>query len=260
MRYRDFGRRDLRGDLRDPHREHHREHHRGRPPFDPHEAFGPEGDIGHHRHGPFPPPPPPFGPGPWPGTPGFPGFPDFPGGRGGRRGRRHGPGGGRSRRGDVRAAILALLAEGPMHGYEMIQEITERSGRFWRPSPGSVYPTLQLLADEGLVTSVEGSGSKRRYELTEEGRAAAEKHTATPPWTQIAQDVDPHDVNLRDAIGQLMGATMQVANAATENQKQRAIEVLNGARREVYAILGEVEPPPAPADADDDTDDDTDDE
>jgi DNA-binding PadR family transcriptional regulator len=144
----------------------------------------------------------------------------------------------------VRAAILALLAERPMHGYEMIQEITERSGQFWRPSPGSVYPTLQLLADEGLVTSIEGSGGKRRFELTDEGRATAEKHAATPPWDEIAQDVDPQDVNLRNAIGQLMGATMQVANAATESQKQRAVEVLNTARREVYAILGEVEPPP----------------
>jgi DNA-binding PadR family transcriptional regulator len=160
----------------------------------------------------------------------------------------------------VRAAILALLAERPMHGYEMIQEITERSGQFWRPSPGSVYPTLQLLADEGLITSTEGSGGKRRFELTDEGRADAEKHAATPPWEAIAQDVDPHDVNLRNAIGQLMGATMQVAHAATENQKQRAIEVLNSARREVYAILGEVEPPPTNLDRDDEPDDEPDDE
>ena len=232
-----------------------REHHRGRRAFaDPHEAFGPEGDFPPpHAHGPFPPQP-PFGWPGGPGMPGFPGFPGFPGGRDMRRGgRRRGHGGGRrSRRGDVRAAILALLAERPMHGYEMIQEITERSGQFWRPSPGSVYPTLQLLADEGLITSTEGSGSKRRYELTDEGRAAAEPHAAAPPWDQIAQDVDPHDVNLRDAIGQLMGATMQVANAATDNQKQRAVEVLNQARREVYAILGEVEPH---AVADDDEDD-----
>ena len=152
----------------------------------------------------------------------------------------------------MRAAILALLAERPMHGYEMIQEITERSGQFWRPSPGSVYPTLQLLADEGLITSTEGSGGKRRYELTDEGREAAQTHAATPPWEQIAQDVDPNDLNLRNAIGQLMGATMQVANAASDNQKQRAIEVLNEARREVYAILGEVEPPAVPEDDEDD--------
>jgi DNA-binding PadR family transcriptional regulator len=189
--------------------------------------------------------------------PGMPGFPGFPGGPGGRRGggRRRGHAGGRrSRRGDVRAAILALLADRPMHGYEMIQEITERSGQVWRPSPGSVYPTLQLLADEGLIVSTEGSGGKRRYELTEEGRAAAEKHAVAPPWDEIAQDVDPQDVSLRNSIGQLMGATMQVAHAASESQKQRAIEVLNEARREVYAILGEVEPPAAAADEDDDED------
>ncbi|GAB3456031.1 hypothetical protein GCM10027436_58790 [Actinophytocola sediminis] len=141
----------------------------------------------------------------------------------------------------MRAAILALLAERPMHGYEMIQEITERSGQYWRPSPGSVYPTLQLLADEGLVVITEGNGGKRHYALTDEGREAAAKHETNPPWEQIAQDVDPSDVSLRDAIGQLMGATVQVANAATERQKQRAIEVLNEARRELYAILGETE-------------------
>jgi DNA-binding PadR family transcriptional regulator len=237
------------------HREHH---HRGRPSFEPREAFGPEDPFEPPQaRGPFPPPPPqpPFGP--WPGMPGYPGFPGFPGGRDMRRGgRRRGHGGGRrSRRGDVRAAILALLAERPMHGYEMIQEITERSGQFWRPSPGSVYPTLQLLADEGLVTSTEGSGGKRRYELTKEGQGVAPKHAATPPWEEIAQDVDPQDVSLRNAIGQLMGATMQVAHAATESQKQRAIEVLNSARREVYAILGEVEPPPV-VDEEDEEDED----
>jgi len=183
----------------------------------------------------------------------MPGFPGFAAARDMRRGggRRRGQGGGRrSRRGDVRAAILALLTERPMHGYEMIQEITERSGQFWRPSPGSVYPTLQLLADEGLITSTEGSGGKRRYELTDEGREAAQKQATAPPWEEIAQDVDPNDVNLRNAIGQLMGATMQVAHAASGNQKQRAIEVLNEARREVYAILGEVEPPSVATDED----------
>jgi len=148
----------------------------------------------------------------------------------------------------VRAAILTLLAERPMHGYEMIQEIKERSGDLWRPSPGSVYPTLQLLADEGLITD-EGSGTRRLYTLTDEGREAAAK-IGTPPWEEIARDVDPRDVNLRDAIGQLMGATVQVAQAATDDQKRRAAEVLNGARRELYAILGEVAPT-----EDDDTDD-----
>ena len=127
-----------------------------------------------------------------------------------------------------------------MHGYEMIQEITERSGELWRPSPGSVYPTLQLLVDEGLITD-EGQGSRRLYALTDEGRAAAAK-IETPPWEQIAREADPKDVNLRDAIGQLMGATVQVAQAATDAQKTRAVEVLNEARRELYAILGEATP------------------
>jgi DNA-binding PadR family transcriptional regulator len=135
-----------------------------------------------------------------------------------------------------------------MHGYEMIQEIGERSGGYWRPSPGSVYPTLELLADEGLITTTSegsGSGSKRLFELTDEGRAAVEKRGGPPPWELIAQDVDPDDVSLHDATGLLMGAMFQVANAATGAQKARAIDVINEARRELYAILGEVEPPAA---------------
>jgi DNA-binding PadR family transcriptional regulator len=137
-----------------------------------------------------------------------------------------------------------------MHGYEMIQEIKERSGDLWRPSPGSVYPTLQLLADEGLIND-EGSGSRRLYALTEDGRAAAAK-IETPPWEEIARDADPRDVSLRDAIGQLMGATVQVGQAATGDQKRRAVEVLNEARRELYAILGEVTPTEDDNPADDD--------
>jgi DNA-binding PadR family transcriptional regulator len=162
-------------------------------------------------------------------------------GWGQRRGGGRGPGR-RSRRGDVRTAILALLADRPMHGYEMIQEITRRSRGIWRPSPGSVYPTLQLLADEGLVTSTEGSGSKRLFELTDEGRAAVEAQDA-PPWEQIAEDLDPDDVNLRTAIGQLMGAAFQVHHAASGTQKTRAIAAINEARREIYAILGEIDDP-----------------
>jgi DNA-binding PadR family transcriptional regulator len=200
---------------------------------------------------------PPFPPGgPWPGVPGGPApFGGFPPGRGGpRRGRgeRYGGRGRRSRRGDVRTAILALLKERPMHGYEMIQEIKERSGELWRPSPGSVYPTLQLLADEGLIND-EGSGARRLYALTEEGRAAAEK-IETPPWEEIARDADPRDVNLRDAIGQLMGATVQVAQAATDDQKRRAVEVLNEARRALYAILGESTPTEEETEAEEDDD------
>jgi DNA-binding PadR family transcriptional regulator len=127
-----------------------------------------------------------------------------------------------------------------MHGYEMIQEIAERSGGLWRPSPGSVYPTLQLLVDEGLIVGTESEGSKRLFELTDEGRAAAEK-VETPPWDEIAAGVDPGQVNLRTAVGQLMGAVAQSAYAASEEQQARIVDIVNNARREVYNILGETD-------------------
>jgi len=98
-----------------------------------------------------------------------------------------------------------------MHGYEMIQEIAERSQDLWRPSPGSVYPTLQLLEDEGLivVSKTDASeGSKKLFELTDQGRAAAAK-VETAPWDEIAEGADPAQVNLRAAIGQLFGAAGQ---------------------------------------------------
>ena len=183
----------------------------------------------------------PFGPGFGPGFgpsfgrgfgPGGFGFGPRPrGGRGGHR---------RGRRGDVRAAILTLLAERPMHGYEMIQEIAERSQDLWRPSPGSVYPTLQLLVDEGLIVGSETEGSKKLFELTDDGRSAAEK-VQTPPWEQIAEDVDPSHVNLRAALGQLIGAVTQSAHAASAEQQQRIVDIVNNARREIYAILSETE-------------------
>ncbi|WP_179957036.1 PadR family transcriptional regulator [Amycolatopsis anabasis] len=178
------------------------------------------------------------------------GFGEFPPGWGpGGRGRGipgHGRGHGgrgygrRGRRGDVRAAILALLAEQPRHGYEIIGEISERSGGFWKPSPGSIYPTLQMLADEGLVISREENG-KRLFELTDEGRTAAESAEGTPPWEQIADGVDPNEVSLRRAGGTLIAAAIQVSQAGTPAQKARAVEVLNEARRSIYGILGEVD-------------------
>src|SRR6202451_1141436 len=157
-----------------------------------------------------------------------------PGPRGGRRG---GPGR-RGRRGDVRAAILVLLAERSMHGYEMIQEIAERSQDLWRPSPGSVYPTLQLLVDEGLIVAEETEGSKKLFTLTDAGKAAAEK-VETPPWDEITEGADPAHLNLRAAVGQLFGAVAQSAHAASTEQQQRIIEIVNNARREIYTILGE---------------------
>ena len=203
-----------RREFRDHVREHVRGHDAGHP--------GPEGPFG-----------PGFGRGFGPGGFGF-GFGFGPGPRGGRRGGR----GRRGRRGDVRAAILSLLAERPMHGYEMIQEIAARSQDLWRPSPGSVYPTLQLLVDEGLIVGSETAGSKRLFELTEAGRAAAEK-VETPPWDEITEGADPAHINLRTATGQLFGAVAQSAHAATPEQQQRIIDIVNNARREIYTILGE---------------------
>ena len=175
------------------------------------------------------------------GGPGFgPGFggPGF--GRGGRGPRGGGRGRGRGRRGDVRAAILTLLAERPMHGYEMIQEIAERSQDLWKPSPGSVYPTLQLLVDEDLIAGTESDGNKKLFELTETGRAVAEK-IETPPWEEITEGADPGHANLRSAVGQLMGAVAQSAHAASSEQQQRIVDIVNSARREIYGILGESE-------------------
>lgn len=190
--------------------------------------------VREHRGGEFGPG---FGPGPGFGFgAGFgPGFGFGPGARGGRRG----PGGrGRGRRGDVRAAILSLLTERPMHGYEMIQEIAQRSNDLWKPSPGSIYPTLQLLEDEGLITATETEGSKKLFTLTDEGRAAAEK-IATPPWDEIASDADPAQVNLRAATRQLFGAVAQSAHTASAEQQERIVAIVNNARREIYQILGE---------------------
>ncbi|ANE78863.1 PadR family transcriptional regulator [Mycobacterium adipatum] len=179
----------------------------------------------------------PFGPGFGRGFgPGFgPGFGFGPGGPRGRGGR--GPRG-RGKRGDVRAAILTLLTERPMHGYEMTQEIAARSNDLWKPSPGSVYPTLQLLVDEGLITPTESEGSKKTFELTAEGRTAAAA-IETAPWDEIAEDADPNAVNLRAALGQLFGAVGQAAHAASSDQQQRILDIVNTARREIYQILGE---------------------
>jgi len=192
-----------------------------RPPF----IFGGPGRPGFGRWQP------PFGPWGGPFGPGGPGFgPGF--------GRHHR--GGRARRGNVRAAILALLAERPMHGYEMIQELTNRTGGVWRPSPGSVYPALQMLEDEGLISSQEAEG-KRLFSLTEAGRAEAEQAPSRAPWEEVAEGVDPTNLKLRDTAFQVGAAVMQVATAGTEAQKVKALELLTEARRRIYSILAEDE-------------------
>jgi DNA-binding PadR family transcriptional regulator len=125
-----------------------------------------------------------------------------------------------------------------MHGYEMIQEIAQRTDGVWKPSPGSVYPTLQLLVDEGLIAGTETEGSKKLFELTETGRATAEK-LETPPWEQIVDCFEPEEANLRTAVGQLFGAVEQASHTASTEQQQRIIGIVNNARREIYQILGE---------------------
>ncbi|GAA3644055.1 hypothetical protein GCM10022267_33210 [Lentzea roselyniae] len=127
-----------------------------------------------------------------------------------------------------------MLAERPMHGYEIIQEIARRTGGAWSPSPGSVYPTLQMLADEGLI-SPEEEGGKKLFTLTDHGRT---EHTA-PPWRDINIQLDPVDGELRSAIRLLGSAMEQISHAGTPEQKARAVELYNELRRKLYAILAE---------------------
>ena len=155
-------------------------------------------------------------------------------------GRGFGRGGPRARRGDVRAAVLALLGERPMHGYEMIQELEERSGGLWRPSAGSIYPTLQLLEDEGLIKGTESDG-KRRFELTAEGRERNESREGPLPWEAVSAGVDREEVRLGQSFRQLAGAFQQVARAGSQEQQAQARELLDEARKSIYGILAETE-------------------
>jgi DNA-binding PadR family transcriptional regulator len=170
------------------------------------------------------------------------GGPEGRGRRGGPGGPRSGRGGGRARRGDVRAAVLALLSERPMHGYEMIQELEARTGGVWRPSPGALYPALQLLGDEGLVTADEASG-KRLLTLTEAGRAAAEAAAATGerPWEQVTAGVPQVHRMLRDGVHQIGTAARQVAEVGTEDQKAKAAQILADTRKALYKLLADSE-------------------
>jgi DNA-binding PadR family transcriptional regulator len=152
-------------------------------------------------------------------------------------GRGHGRGRHRVRRGDVRSAVLALLDDRPMHGYEMIQELEERTGGRWTPSAGSIYPTLQLLEDEGLVTAEEVEGRKV-YSLTDAGKEAAPDRTeGGRPWEQ--GDEDSPRFEARKEMFKLMGAAKQLARADDEEQLTKAAEILKDARRKLYGILAE---------------------
>jgi DNA-binding PadR family transcriptional regulator len=138
----------------------------------------------------------------------------------------------------VRASILTLLKDRPMHGYEMIQEIAERSGGAWKPSPGSVYPTLQLLEDEGLISST-SEGGKKLFELTDQGRAEADAGPEAP-WEEAGRGIDWEAMNeIRNAGSGLVEAFRQVWATGTPEQRDKALAVVNKARKELYLILAE---------------------
>ncbi len=172
-----------------------------------------------------------FGP-PGFGPPGFGGFgPWFGEPRFGR-----GP---RVKRGDVRAASLALLAEEPRNGYQIIQEIGERSGGVWQPSPGSVYPALQQLEDEGLIQAETPEGGRRRFALTEDGRAyvAAHPEEVQAPWDVVARSVGSDAIELRRLFGEVAMAGIQVVRVGSEAQVAQAHQLLTETRRKLYRIL-----------------------
>ncbi|MDQ0103917.1 DNA-binding PadR family transcriptional regulator [Paenarthrobacter nicotinovorans] len=176
-----------------------------------------------------------FGPGRGPGF--GPGFGPGGFGPGGFGPRGFGPGGPRRNRGDVRAAILSLLAEAPSNGYGLIKTIAEKTSGAWRPSPGSVYPTLQQLVDEELITAV-GEGRRTEFTLTDDGRAYVAEHgeELANAWNTEA---DGNMQEFHQSIGKLMGVIHQFRGAATEEQRRAAIEKLDETRRALYLILAD---------------------
>jgi DNA-binding PadR family transcriptional regulator len=126
-----------------------------------------------------------------------------------------------------------------MHGYEMIKEIEERTQGAWTPSAGSIYPTLQMLEDEGLIRGEESDG-KRRFTLTEEGaETQKEKAGEQTPWDAVRADSAPEQIQLGDSMRKLNHAIGQVFHAADQSQQKRVRELLDETRRKIYAILAE---------------------
>jgi DNA-binding PadR family transcriptional regulator len=162
-----------------------------------------------------------------------------------------GPGRGRRRRrGDVRFALLRALQDEPQNGYQLMQAIEERSGGRWRPSPGSVYPALAQLEDQGFVRSVERDGQKL-YELTDPGREHLSERPDRPsPWEQDDDPASQVADELRSLVGQVAQATIQVSQVADAQQMQSAKDLLTEARRSLYRILAEDSGPAAAEDSD----------
>jgi DNA-binding PadR family transcriptional regulator len=200
------------------------------------------GGRGHGRHG---------GPGgrgrggPWGGPMGGPPpwvaqmfGPEFGGGPGSGGGRRRS----RVRRGDVRSAILDVLhtSPEPVNGYQVIQQIAERTDGVWKPSPGSVYPTIAQLQDEGLVE--DAPTGRKAIQLTEAGTTYVTEHPEemAAVWAPFAEEPDDDQaVNFKQVIGQTVGAIVQVATTGTPDQREKAIEILGDTRRRLYGLLAE---------------------
>lgn len=159
------------------------------------------------------------------------------GGRGGHRGMRRG----RAQRGDVRAAVLILLANEPMHGYQLMQAISDRTGGAWRPSPGAIYPTISQLEDEGLVR-VEKDAGRKLVSLTDTGRAHMDD-TATRPADPFAAHTAAGDgPDLRASLRDLQTAVRAVADGGNEAQIAAAHQVLADAKKSLYLLLADSEP------------------
>ncbi len=212
--------------MKNPHNPHN-------PDTQPAGRHGPHfGPRGRQRHGGF---------GPRGGRgfgPGFGADAGFgPGGPGGLRGPR-GPGA-RARKGDVRAAILSLLSEAPASGYGLMKAIAAKTNDAWRPSPGSVYPTLAQLTDEQLIEPLDPSAARSDYRLTEAGKAyvAEQADQIAAAWNIDAGDDEAGQ--LRASAMKLMGALRQFGIDATAEQRKRAVEKVDQLRKELYAILGE---------------------
>jgi DNA-binding PadR family transcriptional regulator len=149
-----------------------------------------------------------------------------------------GPGGaGRARRGDIKFLILAVLADGPRHGYDIIAALEEKSNGRYRPSPGSVYPTLTMLEEGGFITGEQADG-KRVFTITDAGRAML---ATKPAGAALDDDGEGEGVDLRGAAMKLGAAVMQVARSGDDATKERVRTILDAARKEIYRLLAESE-------------------
>ena len=157
-----------------------------------------------------------------------------------RHARGRGGPGPRVKPGNVRAAILALLTEGPYNGYQIIQEIAQRSDSMWKPSSGSVYPALQQLIDEGLIQETVSEG-KRAFALTEAGSTYCQEHPdeIASPWKVVSEGVSDSIFELRATLEQLIHATQQVASVGTADQVGEASKLLVKTRKALYKLLAE---------------------